>query len=622
MDFFNFLAMIGGLALFLFGMHIMGEGLSKVSGGRLERVLEKMTDNPIKAVLLGAGVTAVIQSSSATTVMVVGFVNSGIMKLRQAVGIIMGANIGTTVTSWILSLSGLESDNFFIRLLKPTSFSPVLALIGVVLILFSKKEKKNDIGLILVGFAVLMYGMDAMSAAVKPLADVPAFTGTLTKFSQPVLGLLAGTVLTAVIQSSSASVGILQALCKTGAVTYATAIPIIMGQNIGTCVTAMLSSIGATKNAKKAALVHLYFNLIGTILFMVVFYSINMFAHFAFLDDSANAAGIAVVHSVFNVAATVVLLPFGSLLEKLANLTVSERTDAGDDTSFDETDRQAYLTILDSRFLDTPGLAVSQSKEAAMQMAEKSREALFEAISLLHGYDEKKAQNVLQLENMVDHYEDELGTYLVKLSGRDLAEKDSHTLSILLHCIGDFERISDHAVNIMESAREMYQKEQNFSNKASVELEIFTEALKDIVNTSFLVFEKEDLKLAARVEPLEEQIDYLQKEIKRRHVKRLRKGKCTIEMGFILSDIITCYERVADHCSNIAVCMLQVSYDGFDTHEYLNKIKDSGDKTFAVYRTEYQKKYMLPETKENQKEDEKESGNKPKSKKGKQTGGK
>lgn len=624
MDFFDFLAMIGGLALFLFGMHIMGEGLSKVSGGRLERVLEKMTDNPIKAVLLGAGVTAVIQSSSATTVMVVGFVNSGIMKLRQAVGIIMGANIGTTVTSWILSLSGLESDNFFIRLLKPTSFSPVLALIGVVLILFSKKEKKNDIGLILVGFAVLMYGMDAMSAAVKPLADVPAFTGILTRFSQPVLGLLAGAVLTAVIQSSSASVGILQALCKTGAVTYATAIPIIMGQNIGTCVTAMLSSIGATKNAKKAALVHLYFNLIGTILFMVVFYAINMFVHFEFLDVGANAAGIAVVHSVFNVAATIVLLPFGGVLEKLANFTVSERSKAVDDSDMDETDRQEHLTILDSRFLDTPGLAVSQSKAAALQMAEKSREALFEAISLLHGYDEKKAQNVLQLEDMVDHYEDELGTYLVKLSGRDLAEKDSHTLSILLHCIGDFERISDHAVNIMESAREMYQKEQTFSNKASVELEIFTDALKDIVNTSFLVFEQEDLKLAARVEPLEEQIDYLQKEIKRRHVKRLRKGKCTIEMGFILSDIITCYERVADHCSNIAVCMLQVSYDGFDTHEYLNRIKDSGDKTFADYRTEYQKKYMLPETKDNQRENEKEfeketgnkSGDKSKTKKG------
>ncbi len=608
MDFFDFLAMIGGLALFLFGMHIMGEGLSKVSGGRLERILERMTDNPIKAVLLGAGVTAVIQSSSATTVMVVGFVNSGIMQLRQAVGIIMGANIGTTVTSWILSLSGLESDNFIIRLLKPTSFSPVLALIGVVLILFCKKEKKQDIGLILVGFAVLMYGMDAMSSAVKPLADVPAFTGILTKFSQPVLGLLAGTVLTAVIQSSSASVGILQALCKTGAVTYATAIPIIMGQNIGTCVTAMISSIGATKNAKKAALVHLYFNLIGTILFMVVFYSINVFVPFAFLDTGANAAGIAVVHSVFNVAATIVLLPFGSLLEKLANLTVSEHSRA--DESDEDRNLQEHLTVLDSRFLDTPGLAISQSKAAALQMAGKAKEALFEAISLLHGYDEKKAQNVLQLEDMVDHYEDELGSYLVKVSSRDLAEKDSHTLSILLHCIGDFERISDHAVNIMESAKEMYQKEQTFSNKASVELEIFTEALKDIVNTSFRVFEDEDLKLATRVEPLEEQIDYLQKEIKRRHVKRLRKGKCTIEMGFILSDIITSYERVADHCSNIAVCMLQVTYDGFDTHEYLNRIKGSDDAFFAACSREYQQKYMLPETKDSQREEEKEPGSK------------
>lgn len=587
MDFFNILSMIGGLALFLYGMHVMGEGLSRVSGGRMEKILERMTNNPIKAVALGAAVTAVIQSSSATTVMVVGFVNSGIMKLSQAVGIIMGANIGTTVTSWILSLSGIESDSFVIQLFKPSSFSPVLALIGVACILFSKKEKKNNIGMILVGFAVLMYGMDAMSAAVKPLADVPEFTNILTMFSNPILGLIAGTLLTAIIQSSSASVGILQALCKTGAVSYATAIPIIMGQNIGTCVTAMLSAIGAKKNAKKAALVHLYFNLIGTVLFMVVFYTINAFVHFAFLNQSANAAGIAVVHSVFNIAATFVLLPFSKGLETLANLTVR------DDTA-EEVTEESSLHLLDSRFLDTPALAIEQCKNAAIQMSELSKKALFESTTLLHRYDEKKAEEIFKLEDIVDKYEDELGSYLVKLSSRDLAEKDSHTLSILLHCIGDFERISDHAVNITQAAREMFDKEQSFSNKASVELEIFTQALKDVVNLTFEVFANNDLRQALRVEPLEEEIDYLQAEIKRRHVKRLRKGKCTIEMGFILSDVVTSYERVADHCSNIAVCVLQVNDDAFDVHEYMNKLKLSEDQTFEAFLKQYQDKYVLP----------------------------
>ena len=587
MDFFNILSMIGGLALFLYGMHVMGEGLSRVSGGRMEKILERMTNNPIKAVALGAAVTAVIQSSSATTVMVVGFVNSGIMKLSQAVGIIMGANIGTTVTSWILSLSGIESDSFVIQLFKPSSFSPVLALIGVACILFSKKEKKNNIGMILVGFAVLMYGMDAMSAAVKPLADVPEFTNILTMFSNPILGLIAGTLLTAIIQSSSASVGILQALCKTGAVSYATAIPIIMGQNIGTCVTAMLSAIGAKKNAKKAALVHLYFNLIGTVLFMVVFYTINAFVHFAFLNQSANAAGIAVVHSVFNIAATFVLLPFSKGLETLANLTVR------DDTA-EEVTEESSLHLLDSRFLDTPALAIEQCKNAAIQMSELSKKALFESTTLLHRYDEKKAEEIFKLEDIVDKYEDELGSYLVKLSSRDLAEKDSHTLSILLHCIGDFERISDHAVNITQAAREMFDKEQSFSNKASVELEIFTQALKDVVNLTFEVFANNDLRQALRVEPLEEEIDYLQAEIKRRHVKRLRKGKCTIEMGFILSDVVTSYERVADHCSNIAVCVLQVNDDAFDVHEYMNKLKLSEDQTFETFLKQYQDKYVLP----------------------------
>ncbi len=586
MDFFSILAMIGGLALFLYGMDLLGEGLSRASGGRLEKILEKMTSNPIKAVLLGAGVTAVIQSSSATTVMVVGFVNSGIMKLQQAVGIIMGANIGTTATAWILSLSGLEGDNFFIQLLKPTSFSPVLALIGVILIMFTKKEKNHNIGKILVGFAILMTGMDAMSAAVKPLADVPEFTNILLMFSNPILGLLAGAILTAIIQSSSASVGILQALCMTGAVSYSTAFPIIMGQNIGTCVTALISSIGAKKNAKRAALVHLFFNVVGTAIFMIGFYTANAFVDFAFLKTSADAAGIATIHSIFNVTATLILLPFSKLLVKLATLAVP-----------DEKEEEAVenkLHLLDVRFLDTPGLAIEQCQNVAFEMSEITKKALFEATTLLNGYDEEKAQKIFEMEDIVDKYEDEMGTYLVKLSSKDLSEKDSHTLSVLLHTIGDFERISDHAVNIVQSAKEMHDKGQAFSNKASLELEVFTKALEEVVNLSFEVFRTGDMNRVLQVEPLEDAIDELQVEIKKRHVKRLRKGKCTIEMGFILSDVVTSYERVSDHCSNIALSLFQVNDEDFEAHDYINKLKHSNNATFEDYFSMYRNKYMLP----------------------------
>ena len=586
MDFFSILAMIGGLALFLYGMDLLGEGLSKASGGRLEKILEKMTSNPIKAVLLGAGVTAVIQSSSATTVMVVGFVNSGIMKLQQAVGIIMGANIGTTATAWILSLSGIEGDNFFIQLLKPTSFSPVLALIGVFLIMFTKKEKNHNIGKILVGFAILMTGMDAMSAAVKPLADVPEFTNILLMFSNPILGLLAGAVLTAIIQSSSASVGILQALCQTGAVSYATALPIIMGQNIGTCVTALISSIGAKKNAKRAAVVHLFFNIVGTAIFMLIFYTANVFVDFAFLKTSADAAGIATIHSIFNVTATLILLPFAKLLVKLATLAVPDQKE--------EEVAENKLHLLDVRFLDTPGLAMEQCQNVAFEMSEITKKALFEATKLLHKYDEDKAQKIFEMEDIIDKYEDEMGNYLVKLSSKDLSERDSHTLSVLLHTIGDFERISDHAVNIVQSAKEMHDKEQSFSNKASVELEVFTKALEEVVNLSFEVFKTGDMNRALQVEPLEDAIDELQVEIKKRHVKRLRKGKCTIEMGFILSDVVTSYERVSDHCSNIALSLFQVSEDDFEAHDYINKLKQSKDATFEDYFSMYKNKYMLP----------------------------
>ncbi|MBS6194737.1 MAG: Na/Pi cotransporter family protein [Clostridiales bacterium] len=589
MDFFSVLSMIGGLALFLYGMNVMGDGLAKVSGGKLERILENLTSNPIKAVLLGAGVTAVIQSSSATTVMVVGFVNSGIMKLSQAVGIIMGANIGTTITSWILSLSGIEGDNFFIQLCKPTSFSPVLAAVGIVMMLFVKNEKKKDIGGILVGFAVLMFGMDAMSSAVKPLADVPEFTGILTAFSHPILGMLAGALLTAVIQSSSASVGILQALCVTGAVSYGVAIPIIMGQNIGTCVTALISSIGASKNAKRAAMVHLYFNIIGTTVFMIVFYTINQFANFAFLGDAANGAGIAVVHSLFNVFATLLLLPFAKGLEKLACLTIRDEKQTEKTT-----ETESDLMLLDPRFLDKPGFAIEQSVNVAVQMAEESKKTLFTALEMIGNYTEEKAKEVSELESIVDRYEDDLGSYLVKLARKNLNSHDSHTLSIVLHCIGDFERISDHAINIMEAAKEMKDKDLTFSKKAEAELKVLTEAVRDIVESSYRVFQDQDLQLAQRIEPLEEVIDELNQELKKRHIRRLRSGKCTIELGFILSDITTSLERVADHCSNISVCVTQVRDDTYDTHSYLDSVKNEDSGIFRGLVLQAREKYMLP----------------------------
>ncbi len=589
MDFFDLLSMVGGLALFLYGMNMLGDGLSQASGGRLEKILEKLTSSPLKAVLVGAGVTAVIQSSSATTVMVVGFVNSGIMKLQQAVGIIMGANIGTTATSWILSLSGIESDVFLLQMLKPTSFCPILAIVGVGIIMFSKREKLKNAAMILLGFAILMFGMDTMSAAVKPLQDVPEFTGILTKFSNPILGMLAGLILTAAIQSSSASVGILQALCATGAVGYGAAIPIIMGQNIGTCVTAMLSSLGTSKNAKRAALVHLYFNIIGTILFMVVFYVINAIQPFAFLETAADAAGIATVHSLFNVFSTVCLIPFSNGLVKLATMTVRDEGKA-------ETEVEEYsvLKYLDARFLETPSYAVEQSRSVAVTMAGLAEEAMNLSLDLLVQYDVDKALKVEELEKAVDRFEDELGTYLVKLSSKNLHERDSHILSEILHCISDFERISDHALAVKKAAEEMYRKELVFSEKAQKELAVLTQAIHDVLKITTLSFTEDDLKLAGQVEPLEQVIDELNKEIKKRHVKRLRKGKCTIELGFVLTDIITNLSRVSDHCSNVAVCLLQVSEDEYETHAYLGEMKQEGNLDFQGKFMAYKERYLLP----------------------------
>lgn len=588
MSFFDLLTMIGGLALFLYGMNMLGDGLAQASGGRLEKILEKLTNTPLKAVLMGAGVTAVIQSSSATTVMVVGFVNSGIMKLQQAVGIIMGANVGTTITAWILGATGIDSDSFFVQLCKPTSFSPILAIVGMGFLMFSHREKLKNTAVILVGFAILMFGMNTMSNAVKPLADIPEFTDILLRFSNPVLGMLAGLLLTAVIQSSSASVGILQALCTTGAVGYGAAIPIIMGQNIGTCVTAMLSGVGASKNAKRAALVHLYFNVIGTILFMTVFYLSNAIRPFSFLNDAATPFGIAAIHSIFNVAATICLLPFSQGLVKLSCMTVR------DDEKPEKCMENQTLQLLDSRFLEMPSYAVEQSRTAAAVMAELTEESMNVAMELLDSYTAEQAERVQMLETQVDQFEDEIGSYLVKLSSRSLSERDSHTLSVILHCIGDFERISDHARNLMEAAREMHDKKLEFSDKAKKELRIFQRAVRDILHITMQSFREGDLEMARRVEPLEEVIDRLHIEIKRRHVKRLRKGKCTIELGFILSDITTNFERVSDHCSNIAVCLLEVNEDGFDTHAYLNGLKEGDNEEYRGQVMVYQENYQLP----------------------------
>ena len=589
MDFFSILTMLGGLALFLYGMQVMGDGLAKISGGKLEKILENLTSSKLRAVLLGLGVTAVIQSSSATTVMVVGFVNSGIMKLTQAVGIIMGANIGTTVTAWILSLAGIESNNFFMSLLKPSSFAPILALIGIVLLMFTKNSRKKDIGAILVGFAVLMFGMDTMSAAVKPLADVPEFTNLLLAFSNPIAGVLAGTVLTAIIQSSSASVGILQALCVTGAVPYSAAFPIIMGQNIGTCVTALLSAIGANKNAKRAAMIHLYFNIIGTVVFLSVFYILNAAVQFPFMDAMATPAAIAVTHSVFNVTATLLLLPFSNLLVKLACMTIR---DSSEDVEAAKEDQE--FLILESRFLEKPAFAVEQGRTAARRMAEDSWKALKASFDVLHDYSEEKAQKITKMESKVDRYEDELGTYLVQLNNKDLSETDSHSVSMMLHCIGDFERISDHAVNIKESADELHAKGLSFSVYAKAELRVLTAAVTKIVETVFSVFDEQDITKASEIEALEELIDELTKEMKRRHINRLRSGECTIEMGFILSDLITSMERIADHCSNIGVCVTQVRENLYDTHRHLNAMKNDQDDEFNKCLEAVRKEYLLP----------------------------
>ena len=526
--FFGALTLVGGLALFLYGMHVMGEGLASVSGGRLEKILEKLTDNPIKAVLLGAGVTAVIQSSSATTVTVVGFVNSGIMKLGQAVGVIMGANVGTTVTSWLLSLTGIQSGNFFVKLLKPSSFTPVMAMIGIILIMGAKTEKRRDIGSILAGF------------------DVPEFTGILTMFSNPFLGMLAGALLTAIVQSSSASIGILQVLCATGRVSYATAIPIIMGQNIGTCVTALLSSVGASRNARRAALVHLYFNVIGTAVFMILFYALNAGLQFSFLDEAAGVAGIAVIHSLFNIGATLILLPFARGLEKLAMLTLRE----------DETETTDELANLDVRFLDTPALALEQCRRSASGMAQLTEKNITASLQALRKYHQEDIDHVRSREERIDRYENKLTEYLHSIAGRNLLEGDTQKLNDLLYCIRDFERIGDHACNIAEQAERIHKKKIELPKKTSEELAYYIKEVQKIVHTTVTFFINGDIGVARNIEQMEDVIDDMNKQMKKRNMKRMKKEKYSPEAGIFVNDLSTNFERIADHCENIAICFL------------------------------------------------------------------
>ena len=590
MDIFGILTMVGGLALFLYGMNTMGDGLVMLSGGKLEQVLEKLTKKRIMALLLGASVTAVIQSSSATTVMVVGFVNSGIMKLTQAVGIIMGANIGTTITSWILSLTGISSGNVFIKLLKPSSFSPVLAAIGIICMMTGKDgSRKKTIGSILLGFAVLMFGMETMSGAVSPLKDNSTFTGMLTAFSNPVLGMAAGAVLTAIIQSSSASVGILQALCMSGAVTYGTALPIIMGQNIGTCVTALISSVGASKNAKRAAFIHLYFNLIGTVCFMSVFYLINRFLDFPFLSDTASAAGIAAIHSLFNIGCAIVLFPFADRLVDLATFTVQNAK-----TSEPEQILPEELAALDERFLDNSSYAIQLCKNAVIKMAEYSKTAILLAMEVQAEYAGEKVAEVIRLEQLVDQFEDVIGTYLVKLAGKDLSREDSHLLSVLLHCISDIERISDHAINITEAVDKMQKQGLEFTSQGKQELDSLGIAIRDIMTMTLNALSTGNTTAAADVEPLEEVIDDLVMEMKQRHITRLRSGNCSMEAGLLLEDILTNYERVSDHCSNIAAALIEIQADELDMHRYIDvKIKGS-DPHFQKEYLRLKSIYILP----------------------------
>ena len=588
MNVYDILNLLGGIALFLFGMHTLSASLEKLAGGKLETWLEKATSKPIKGVVLGAIITAVIQSSAATTVMIIGFVNSGLMKLSQAIGVIMGANIGTTATSWLLSLQSISgSDGFsFLNILKPTTFTPVLAVIGVILIMFTKSDKKKTIGMILAGFAVLMFGMNSMSSATAGLAENETFCNILMMFSNPVLGVIAGAVLTAVLQSSSASIGILQSIAiSTGKVTYSVALPLLLGQNIGSCVTALISSVGANKPAKRVAFVHLYFNVIGTVVFLSIFYLLNAFISMPFMEESLNAVGIAVIHTGFNVLATALFLPFTKQLEKLACLTVRD----------DSNDEKLTPMLLDERLLKTPSVAIEQCRNVCIRMARLTQETLKMSMEVVTTYDAKKCAEVIDNENAIDIFEDKIGSYILKISSKDLSENDSKIVSSMLHTIGDLERISDHAVNIVEAAEEMHSKKIKFSQQDLRELPVIVNAVSEILDMSINAIINNDVNLAKNVEPLEDVIDQLRSDLKTRHIERLRNGKCTIELGFILQDLLTNFERVSDHCSNIAVYLIQISDNSMDTHEYMNELKKLDRSEFMDEFNDYKNKYILPE---------------------------
>lgn len=582
------ISLLGGLALFLFGMDTMGKALERTAGGKLQTILAKMSSNVPKGFLLGLAVTAVIQSSSATTVMVVGFVNSGIMTLQQAVGVIMGSNVGTTVTAWILSLSGLEGDSFLVQFLKPSTLAPLLGTIGIILYMFTKSEKSKNIGSILLGFMALMTGMELMSSSMKFLKEEAWFAQLMVSFFNPIIGILVGAALTAIIQSSSASVGILQSMCSTGAVSFGCAIPVILGQNIGTCVTAMMGAIGANKNARRTAMVHLYFNLMGTLIFVALFYGIGLFFPWKFLDNPCNEMNIAVIHTAFNIAATAILLPMNKLLVKLATLSVP------DDKQVEKTE------LLDERLLGTPAVAIQRAHEIAVRMAEDSAEAMTLAMGLTREFDSKTMDQILALEDSTDHYEDALGTYLVKLSGIKLSVADNRILNTLLYTVSDIERIADHAVSVGRAAQEMEEKKIRFSDQAKAELDVLERAVSDILSRTVASYRSFDRNLARKVEPQEQVVDALVREVKSRHIRRLRDGLCSVEYGFVLEDLLTAFERSADHCSNVAVEILQVSEGKLEAHEYLNSLK-SGElqesAAFAERFARYKAQYSFPEDK-------------------------
>lgn len=582
MSIYSIFSLFGGLALFLYGMNMMGDGLEKISGGKLEQILEKMTDKTYKGVLLGCAVTAVIQSSSAVTVMVVGFVNSGIMELSRAIGVIMGANIGKTATAWILSLTGIDGDSLIVNLLKPSSFAPVLAVIGVFLLLFSKSDKRKNIGGIIAGFGILMMGMEFMSDSMSGLADNQQFTSILLKFSNPVLGILAGMILTAIIQSSSASVGILQALSLTGAVSFGTAFPIVLGQNIGTCVTALIASVGTNKNAKRAAMAHLYFNIIGVVLAVALFYGGNAIFQFDFLQNTVTPSQIAIIHSVFNIFSTLVMLPFTKQLEKLAYMTIKDGKKGKEDAP----------VLLDERFLLTPSYAVEKSREVTVQMADLVEKTAMTAFSLLKNYKSEKASKISENEKQTDKYEEILETYLVKVSALQLSDEDSKNVFILHHAIEDLEKISDYCEDILKIKKNINKKNIIFSEKAKYDLSVMLAAVTKIINLTVEAFKLNDITKAREIEPLEEVIDKLKKELKNRHLKRIEDGSCSVDQGFVFLDVINALERIADHCASLAVSMIELECGEYNVHEYTRELKES-DKEFVENLDSYLEKYSL-----------------------------